>query len=778
MVETSGSTSVAWDAIAARLEVFAAAWQRGEEPRIADNLPPRAARGQGASGSDAAAGDRLRQLLLIELVKLDMDERGRAGLARPLVDYLAEFPELGSLDAPPLDLIHEELHLARCRGEPADLDAACQRFPGRAAEIRNWLPVLGATVTSSLASARQPATLASGDWIDEFEILGTLGRGAFATVYRARQASLGRLVALKVSADHGDEARTLAQLDHPHIVRVYDRRRLKDKHLQFVYEQLLTGGSLAAVVERVRQTPPVARSGAILVGAVVAAATEAGGPADSQSRQLAAMAFEPWPLVVARLGRQLAAALAHAHDAGVIHRDVKPANVLLSADGTAHLADFNTSFLADHPVYGPAAYFGGSLAYMSPEQLEAFDATHARRPEELDGRADIFSLAVLLWELLAGRRPFGDDASPDDSIATRLRWMIDRRRQPPRPLPPEVARDAGGLVEILEACLAGDRDRRPADAAEVAARFAACARPGSRRLLAGRRRGLRGLFARYPLVAVAICVLVPNMALGAFNFVYNHRLLVELYAQPELAAQLPAVEAAFHRMAMWVNGVAFPLGLLFAWWFTRPISRALHPPRSVAADPKAVALLRRQARGHGLWLGDAAAWIGVVEWIIAGLAFPIGIAWQVGPLPTEVPLLFMQSPLACGLLAMAYPFFFSTMLVLRAFYPAALEPGEPLEASETRAVERLATRSGWYLLVAGGVPLGTLALLLARGSNDRAALAFLTVAGLVGLVVAWWFHEGIVRDTSAIIEATSPGDPLAGESVRTSRRSPDSTRPG
>jgi len=775
MDEPNESTSVAWEAIAARLEAFAAAWQRGDEPRINDHLPPRAARGQvAASPADLPAGDRLRHLLLVELIKLDMDERGRAGLVRPLEAYVAEFPDLGPPDKPPLDLIHEELHLARCRGEPADLGLACHRFPGRAAEIQNWLPLVEASVTSSLAAARPLSLLGPGEWIDDFEILGTLGRGAFATVYRARQASLGRVVALKVSADRGDEARTLAQLDHPHIVRVYDRRRLTDQRLQLVYEQLLPGGSLSSVVQLVRQTPPAARTGALLTAAVVAASSVSEVPVDPSSGPLARIAGEPWPVTVARLGSQLASALAHAHQAGVLHRDVKPANVLLSASGTAHLADFNTSFLADHPVYGPAAYFGGSLAYMSPEQLEAFDATHARRPEELDSRADIFSLGVLLWEILAGRRPFVDEESTGESIAVRLRGMIDRRWQPPDPLLPEVARDAAGLVEILEACLAGDRDGRPADAAEVASRLAAWARPGSRRLLAGRRRGLQSIATRHPFVAVAACVLVPNMALGVFNYAYNHRLLVDLYQQPALIGQLPALEVAFKRATAWINGVAFPMGLFFAWLFTRPIAQGL---RSPPADAASGSLLRLRARRHGLWLGDAAAWIGVAEWIVAGLAFPAALHWQVGRLPEEVPLLFMQSPLACGLLAAAYPFFFTTLLVLRSFYPAAIEPGEPLGEGEARAVERLATRSGWYLLIAGGVPLGTLGLLLARGSTDRAALALLTVAGLVGLVVAWWAHEAITRDTAAILEATSPVDPLATDSVRTSRRGSDSTRP-
>ena len=109
------------------------------------------------------------------------------------------------------------------------------------------------------------------------------------------------------------------------------------------------------------------------------------------------------------IGARLAAALDYAHNRGVLHRDIKPANVLLAADGSPKLVDFNVSFSSKLEGATPAAYFGGSLAYMSPEQIEAYNPDHDRKPDELDGRSDIFSLGVVLWELLTGARPFGDD---------------------------------------------------------------------------------------------------------------------------------------------------------------------------------------------------------------------------------------------------------------------------------------------------------------------------------------------------------------------------------
>ena len=192
--------------------------------------------------------------------------------------------------------------------------------------------------------------------------------------------------------------------------------------------QYVAGGTLQAVLEIIRQTPAAERSGQTLLGAVDKAVEERGESPPAESSQRERLAGRTWPETVCWLGVCLAHALDYAHRRGVLHRDVKPANVLLTAEASPKLADFNVSFSSKIDGANPAAFFGGSLAYMSPEQLEAFNPACAREASDLDGRSDLYSLCIILWELLAGRRPFCDD-SLGANWAHTLAGMTEQRRR-------------------------------------------------------------------------------------------------------------------------------------------------------------------------------------------------------------------------------------------------------------------------------------------------------------------------------------------------------------
>jgi serine/threonine protein kinase len=182
-----------------------------------------------------------------------------------------------------------------------------------------------------------------GGQFGDFEILSLLGEGAFAKVYLARQISLGRQVALKVSANQGTEARTLAILEHDHIVRVFSEVVDPTHNLRLLCMQYVPGTTLQCLIEEFCRRDPRAWSGRALVEII-----------DRQSRQPAI--FDPAALrdrevlhgadfieAVCWIGARLAEALAHAHGQGVLHRDIKPANILVSRYGRPMLVDFNVA---------------------------------------------------------------------------------------------------------------------------------------------------------------------------------------------------------------------------------------------------------------------------------------------------------------------------------------------------------------------------------------------------------------------------------------------------
>jgi serine/threonine-protein kinase len=256
---------------------------------------------------------------------------------------------------------------------------------------------------------------------DRYIIRHELGRGAMGIVYCAQDQILGRNVALKkLPRDLREdedliirfkrEARALARLSHPHIVQVYDFVQECDR--AWIAMELIEGKNLAEYLEN---------QSAIPISETV------------------------------RLATQMAEGLAYAHGRGVIHRDFKPANVILSDDGAVKITDFGLAKIAQSSVHTQVGSILGSPAYMSPEQIQG---------KVVNAHADIYAAGVTFYEMISGRLPFTGDL---ESI------FAQKLTQYPVPLSDLKGEIPEQLKQLVLQMLAKESDKRPENMNKVAA---------------------------------------------------------------------------------------------------------------------------------------------------------------------------------------------------------------------------------------------------------------------------------------------------------------------
>ncbi len=431
-------------------------------------------------------GDDMYPAVLRELVRIDMEMGWGSDAPRGLEYYRADFPSLFSDRESLQEIAFEEYRLRKQAGQhprpeeyasrygvcvdgwPADeeqsvfLSAVTAPGPLFGVPEPGSVRIESAAAGSNTVAARRfrhagaeavversPIKLPeAGQSFCGFDLSEEIGRGAFGRVFLARQEALaGRPVALKVAPDVGPETRFLARLQHTHIVPVYSVHKTDDlQAICMPYQGRLT---LAAVVRS--------------LGAGLPAEAEALFRLLPTPCRVPAAARD-YPSAALWLAGCLADALTHAHERGILHRDIKPANVLITDDGVPMLLDFNVG--EDVRLREPgAALMGGTLPYMSPEQLEACRTGVAH----VDARCDVYSLGVVLFELLTGRFPFplvrlaADEAGTQAAITMML---ADRRKAPPSPREhnPAVSPAADAIVRK---CLEADPARRYASAADL-----------------------------------------------------------------------------------------------------------------------------------------------------------------------------------------------------------------------------------------------------------------------------------------------------------------------
>jgi serine/threonine-protein kinase len=320
-----------------------------------------------------------------------------------------------------LDEVITEYLKAAESGQQPDETQWLALHPDLADELRAFL-ASQRSIERIAGPLRTPPSGGSLGRLGDYELLEEIARGGMGVVYKARQVSLHRIVALKMIlagqlASAADvrrfrlEAEAAACLDHPHIVPIYEVGEQEGQH--FFSMKLIEGGSLAQRRENYQRE--------------VRAAVE--------------------------LLRQVARAIHFAHQRGILHRDLKPANILLDAEGRPYVTDFGLARRVDGGgVLTQSGAIVGTPSYMAPEQ--------ARSEKALSVAADVWALGAILYECLTGRPPF-QAGSPLDTLLQ----VLEREPEPLSRLRPGLPRD---LEIICLKCLQKDPGKRYASAAALA----------------------------------------------------------------------------------------------------------------------------------------------------------------------------------------------------------------------------------------------------------------------------------------------------------------------
>ena len=632
--------------------------------------------------------------------------------------------------------------------------------------LGGWLPSRPADVAADdTHPPLEPLKLEPGARLCEFVVERVLGRGGFGVVYLARQTSLDRQVALKVVPRAGgraaeEEGRSLARLEHDHIVPVYSEMTEPFSGARLLCMQYVAGTNLATIIRELQRFESGRWNGPDLLAVLDSLELPPAlfDPAAMRDREFLASADHVE--AVCRIGEQLARALAHAHERDVLHRDVKPANVLFSRYGRPLLADFN---LATRESDREASQVvGGTLAYMAPEHLDAFrheDKEDGSPVEAVDARSDLYALSVLLWELASGRHPFPIETGPIETsqLSIVLRELAARRRTIPPESPPPDRR----LRDLLLRGMAADPQDRYASAAEFAETIAG---------LRAQRTALRQMPPpdrttiwawRYPVAALILGALLPQIVGSVLQISYNAiRIVGEL---------TPAQKELFPLVVLVYNVVAYPACLS---WLGVRLFRVLRVWKRLRHDRFAAegrGFDRSfddevdQARRRALELPRDTAIAACLGWFPGAVLFPLALHFGAGRLPAEGWMHFAISFALAGLIAVTYSFFFGLGIVLRTMYLRFWSNPRGFRERARAELANVPDRLRAVNVLAGLIPLAgavVMVLVSPRGvtGGEHDAFRFLTASLILAGMAGYAAVGRLTRRYQEVVAACTGGE--------------------
>ncbi|MGE3640077.1 MAG: protein kinase, partial [Pirellulales bacterium] len=429
------------------------------------------------------------------------------------------------------------------------------------------------------------------------------------------------------------------------------------------------------------------------------------------------------------IGARLAEALDFAHQRGVLHRDIKPANILVSPYGRPMLADFNIS--AQQVEEAGSEMFGGTVAYMAPEHLDAFNPADETTEDAVSTQADIYSLGLVLDELLRGRPPQLTQA-PGASMVERLRKLADYRRQKP-PRAKEVVPSARKTLELsICRCLAPAPQDRFGTGADLAEQLEGCRqmRAAERALPAAADSTYWNVvpwITRRPFMWFVLLVVIPQLVASAFNISYNLTQIVTHLNHEQ--------QQLFDKLVLVYNALMYPVALVLfirAFVPVRQTWQRMHAATPLSAGE--VTEARRQAMRLPLWVAGLTA----AGWLPGGVLFPAILSLRTEALAPHIWFHFIASFTLSGLIALAYSLLGSQFVIQRALYPRMWDDVRQFTVIARKELAPMSKRLAWIQLLAGSA---FVAAVLMLAFNDitpifRGVVASLIVLGWAGYQLA------------------------------------------